>query len=620
MKIWTRIFCFIIASHATAWAQKHDSLAEIEVLDYQLELAEGFKQEQIKIRADINSNQNLGEALRELSPIFVRSYGSNGIATLSLRGTSSNHTRVTWNNIDISSPNLGLVDYSTLALSADEEVNLLFGLGSITEGSGAFGGSFQIKSAQNWQRGFHGSLSQELGSFSRQGTNLDLSYGKEKLLLHLNLYQKTAENNFSFIDITEADRPLKEMANSQFAQAGLKANLSYRLQPKTLLRLNLWYNEVDRQLAPPITGNLEANDDMLDRNLVAVLEASRVTKAGDFMFNWGQVYNSNLFSLRAKGTDNDNRFFSHELNGRWKKDFSSFKLKMESGLQAKFQNASSPSYGKPETRQIGAIFTNVEKRFTQNLGSYVILRKEISPGFSLPLMGSIGLFYKDRNQGKYSLAYSSNYRLPSLNDLYWIPGGNPNLEVENSFSIDLRAQRRFNWKAFKFKLDATLYYSEIDNLIQWLPRNSFWSPLNVNFRNILGQELKLNISRKVKNWQFSTLAQLFITQQNPGRRSNFSVPYSPNFSGNLQLVAENKKWLFRYLLNYTDQYFTDEGANIYMPAYAISDLQAAYRFKHKKLSYSLGFKLQNLANYPYQILPYRPEPGINYLLNFVFKW
>jgi hypothetical protein len=109
MKNWGWMLCFLLGPVNTMLAQKHDSLIEIEVIDYQIELAQGFKQEKIKISGALNSTQNLGEALRELSPIFVRSYGSNGIATLSLRGSSSNHSRVTWNNIDISSPNLGLV-------------------------------------------------------------------------------------------------------------------------------------------------------------------------------------------------------------------------------------------------------------------------------------------------------------------------------------------------------------------------------------------------------------------------------------------------------------------------------------------------------------------------------
>jgi vitamin B12 transporter len=620
MKNWGWILCFLLGPVNTMLAQKHDSLIEIEVIDYQIELAQGFKQEKIKISGALNSTQNLGEALRELSPIFVRSYGSNGIATLSLRGSSSNHSRVTWNNIDISSPNLGLVDYSTLALSADEEVNLLFGLGSITEGSGAFGGSFQIKSGRNWQEGFHGSVSQELGSFSRQGTNLNLKYSQKKFLLSLHLYQKTAANNFPFIDISEAHRPLRNMRNSDFRQKGIKTNFSYRLSPKSILRLNLWYNEVDRQLPPPITGDLNNSDQMLDHNLVAVLEGNFSTTVGDFMVNWGQVYNSNLFYLNANDSESDNRFTSHEVNGRWKKEFSRFKLKIESGLQGKFQEANSPSYFGPSQRNLLAVFANAEKSFSDNFGSYLILRKEQSDGFELPLMGSLGLFYKDKEQGKYSLAYSNNYRLPSLNDLYWTPGGNPDLKIENSFSIDLRAQQSFSWQKIKFELDATLYYSEIDELIQWLPRNSIWSPFNVKFRNILGQELKVTLSRKIKEWKISSSAQLFTNQQNPGSSIKLKVPYNPRASANFQLMAENAHWLFRYLLNYTDQYYIDEGGDFYMPAYAISDLQAVYHFLHQKLKYSLGLKLQNIGNYSYQILPYRPEPAFNFLLNFNLQW
>ena len=620
MKKWGWILGVLLAVSNTIWGQKHDSLLEVEVLDYQLELAPGFKQESLKVSEDLNSTQNLGEALRELSPIFVRSYGSNGIATLSLRGTSSNHTRVTWNNIDISSPNLGLVDYSTLALSADEEVNLLFGLGSMSEGSGALGGAFQIKSGQNWQKGFHGSVSQEVGSFGRQGSNVNLSFGQEKFLFNVNLYQKTAANNFSFIDITAQERPLREMTHSDFSQNGVKANISYRPSTKSLLRLNLWYNEVDRQLPPPITGDLSTSDQMLDRNLVAVLEGHFSSKLGDWMFNWGQVYNSNLFYLNAADSESDNRFMSQEVNGRWKKEFSRFKLKIESGVQGKFQEASSPSYAGPSERNLGAVFTTVEKILSKDFGSYVILRKEFSEGFALPLMGSFGLFYADNGAAKYSLAYSSNYRLPSLNDLYWVPGGNPALRVENSFSIDLRGQRDFKWQGLHFTVDATLYYSEIDDLIQWLPRNSLWSPFNVKFRRILGQELKFEVLKKIKTWQLSSSAQLFITQQNPGEGSTIKVPYSPNTSANVQVILQDENWLFRYLLNYSDSYFTDEGGNFFMPAYAISDLQMAYRFPYKKLRYSLGLKLQNIGDYPYQILPYRPEPGFNFLLNFALRW
>jgi vitamin B12 transporter len=620
MKNWGWILGILLAVPSTFWGQKHDSLLEVEVLDYQIELAPGFKQESLKVSEDLNSTQNLGEALRELSPIFVRSYGSNGIATLSLRGTSSSHTRVTWNNIDISSPNLGLVDYSTLALSTDEEVNLLFGLGSITEGSGSLGGAFQIKSAQNWQKGFHGSLSQEVGSFGRQGSNVNLSLGKEKFLFNVNLYQKSATNNFPFIDITAQERPLREMSNSDFTQKGVKTNISYRPSSKSLLRLNLWYNEVDRQLPPPITGDLSNSDQMLDRNLVAVLEGHFSSKLGYWMFNWGQVYNSNLFYLNAADSKSDNRFMSQEVNGRWKKEFTRFKLKIESGVQGKFQEASSPSYAGPSVRNLGAVFTTVEKNFSEDFGSYVVLRKEFSEGFALPLMGSFGLFYKDKGAAKYSLAYSSNYRLPSLNDLYWVPGGNTALRVENSFSIDLRGQRDFKWQGLHFTVDATLYYSEIDDLIQWLPRNSLWSPFNVKFRRILGQELKFEVLKKFNTWQLGSSAQLFITQQNPGEASTVKVPYSPNTSANVQVVLQDENWLFRYLLNYSDSYFTDEGGNFFMPAYAISDLQMAYRFPYKKLRYSLGLKLQNIGDYPYQILPYRPEPGFNFLLNFALRW
>jgi iron complex outermembrane receptor protein len=47
---------------------------------------------------------SLSDLLSETTPVFIKSYGTGGVATTSFRGTGANHTQIAWNGINISSP------------------------------------------------------------------------------------------------------------------------------------------------------------------------------------------------------------------------------------------------------------------------------------------------------------------------------------------------------------------------------------------------------------------------------------------------------------------------------------------------------------------------------------
>lgn len=72
----------------------------------------------------------------------------------------------------------------------------------------------------------------------------------------------------------------------------------------------------------------------------------------------------------------------------------------------------------------GNLFANVDLRFT--------LRDDVVDGKNVGLFPTATLSYTFNNIKNLSanVGYSHNYRNPSLNDLYWTPGGNPELEPE----------------------------------------------------------------------------------------------------------------------------------------------------------------------------------------------
>lgn len=65
---------------------------------------------------------------------------------------------------------------------------------------------------------------------------------------------------------------------------------------------------------------------------------------------------------------------------------------------------------------------------------------------------------------------SRNYRFPTLNDLYFLPGGNPNLRNEHGFSYDAGVSFEVGKEnAYKLNGGVNWFDSYIDDWIIWLP-------------------------------------------------------------------------------------------------------------------------------------------------------
>lgn len=70
----------------------------------------------------------------------------------------------------------------------------------------------------------------------------------------------------------------------------------------------------------------------------------------------------------------------------------------------------------------------------------------------------------------FKASIARNYRYPTLNDLYFQPGGNPNLAPEKGFTYDTGLE--FTLKSdelFTLKGEATVFDSHIDDWILWIP-------------------------------------------------------------------------------------------------------------------------------------------------------
>ena len=93
---------------------------------------------------EVYQTQNTSEQLSLLLPIYIKNYGNNMSAGISMRGTGSEHTAVNWNGININNPMLGVAAFSSLYLNLSDQLYIQPGGNSATGGSGAIGGSINL--------------------------------------------------------------------------------------------------------------------------------------------------------------------------------------------------------------------------------------------------------------------------------------------------------------------------------------------------------------------------------------------------------------------------------------------------------------------------------------------
>src|SRR5690606_21608503 len=79
---------------------------------------------------------------------------------------------------------------------------------------------------------------------------------------------------------------------------------------------------------------------------------------------------------------------------------------------------------------------------------------------------------------------------PTLNDLYWTPGGNPELQQEQNKMAGLSWERRW---PFRLTHSLTFYWKWGKNWIQWIPTElGFWRPFNTLEGQNLGIRMELS--------------------------------------------------------------------------------------------------------------------------------
>jgi vitamin B12 transporter len=585
------------------------------------------------------NSSNLAELLSVNSPVFVKNYGPGNISTSSFRGGNASQTAVLWNGFNIQNNMLGQTDLSQLPNFIFDEIGIEYGGSAALWGSGAMGGSIQLNNKARFNRGISTSLNTGAASYGTRKLNSVIHYSGKRFSTTTKVYLNSSENKFEYLDTI-----VKEQIHSNYAIKGFLQELSFLLDKQQKLSIRGWYNVSNRNY-PPTLGTKISTAEQYDENLKLnadwVYEGRKLTPNIRLAyFNDILDYEDSLANIVSKSrvktfiaesdvscrlNEHHKLFFGFNYTGH-----TAFSNNYGPAQNKAFNSSYYTAYDTLAAKHLskGAILLAYNFNYFENKLQFDLnLRKEFSNAFAIPFTGNTGITYQLIKALKLKVNAAKVFRLPTLNDLYWVTG-DPDLKPEEGYTYEGGFELKIPYRNFLLESEMTYFNKTIRNWIQWIPApggNS--TPVNLMEVYSRGTETSSSILYAYKKLKckigFNSAYNLSTSTGSSlvnDASVNKQLIYTPryNYAGSFSFTYD--KFSISYYHNYIGYRFTSSDNSSWLKPYQFANLKIAYGYGFSRLSVVLAFHVNNLYNASYMILAQRPMPLRNYEMSLTLSY
>ncbi len=558
------------------------------------------------------SQGSLAQLLSLQSPVYIKQYGVGMLSTISFRGTGASHTAVLWNGMQVGYPFLGQADLSLVPLDFVDEITLVHGSSSARFGTGAIGGIIDLKSTSP-KDGMGVSFNQSMGSFGTTNSSLQLSQSGEKGFIKIGGYYKQSANNFSYK--SSSGKPLGNQENANFSLWGVQLASQYRINSLNSLTLSIQATNADRNLQSAVGSS--ASNNQKDKNIWSSLAFQHSLNNGIISAQYGFLYDE----INYEGSITTSNQHKASLIGEY--DFLST-LSAELGINTTLVEVQTPFYDDGignETRT--NVFASILWLPINRLNISLNLRQAFVTGYTIPFTPSLGLDFNVVKSATWQFGlngqFAKGYKVPTLNDRFWVPGGNLNLLPEESINAEVGFKLK-NTADTPFWITGTTYQLWVNNWILWLPNGAVWSPENKRKVKGFGVELETGVEKQLGSIQLKGWLNYAYTKSTNqealdeyDRSAGKQLPYVPFHNGNITGQLNAGKWQFQLNTVVTGKRFITGDNETEVPGYALLNARTSYRFAMTNWSAQVYLDANNITNTNYQSIINRAMPGINFL-------
>lgn len=618
---------------------------------------------------------SMSDVLSQNSTIFIKQYGRATLSTASFRGTSPSHTQVTWNGMRINSPMLGMVDFSTIPSYFIDDASLLHGTSSVNITGGGLGGAIALSNKPAKQDGFKLQYIQALSSFQTTDEFLRLTYGNKHWQTSTRLLYSASENKYKAKNynkrmytydenhnITGSYYPTEENKSGEFHDFHILQEAYYNTKKGDKLSFSAWYMRSSRgvpMLNVDYRENIEFSNKKEENTLRSVVTWDRSrknlkmgAKAGYTNTYLGYDYlrdlgNGTIISM-IHSRSYANTFYGdfktdYYLGDKWL--FTASTTMHQHFVKSQDQNVITQKHdtavvGYDQARIELSSYVSVKWQPTERFGTSLAIREDLYGNQWTPIIPAAFFDYILSKRGNViaKASISRNYRFPTLNDLYFLPGGNPDLKTERGFTYDGGVEFTIGQQdKYSLKSSVTWFDSYINNWIVWLPSfKGFWSPKNVKQVHAYGIEVKGNLNTKLSpTWHLRIDGNFAWTPSiNHGDPVNWAdasigkqLVYIPEYSSALTGNLSWKSWNFTYKWCYYSERYTTSSNETetkigrVLP-YLMNDLSIQKQFSAQWADFSVKGLINNLFSEKYESVLSHSMPRMNYgiMIDIRPKW
>jgi outer membrane cobalamin receptor len=587
----------------------------------------------------------LSDLLSAYSPVFVKSYGIGSVATASFRGTAASHTQLVWNGLSLNSPMRGSADLSLLPVMFIDNAYLLHGASSLSETSGSLGGSIHLTNNADWSKKNSLVGIAERGSYSTGRYIARIQTGSGSFRSVTRIMADQSDNTFPFYNVGVLPYRSDTLKNAGYKKMAALQEFYLLLGSKATAAGRVWVQESNRNLPPLMSfeGGSREENQKDDQFRVQVEFKKFNVKTGIHVTSG--INKTTLHYFRRAPELN---FINDDSFSRERSWYNRLKITFQPEPDLQFSGTAEINHHSVQAensvrnvdysknRLEAGTMVHVQYKPFSHAGFFGLLRSEWydnrlipvipSAGFEITVPATIPLSVKGNA--------ARNFHKPSLNDLYWLPGGNPDLKPEEGVTADIalaaESRRKGVWTQ-----ELTGFYSVIDNWIIWQPSAAgawYWEAANIRKVKSRGIEYHFRgrIPVRQSTIQFSgNYAFTRTTNENAVNSVDLSrgrqLIYIPKHTGNLHAALLAGAWSLRGELSYTGRRYTQSSnewthfENVLNPFW-LTGVSLERKFDYRIADITARFNVHNLLGVNHQQILWRPMPGRHYTLMLGLAW
>jgi vitamin B12 transporter len=611
--------CLCLSGHKDAVTQtilREDSLKAVTVtadrirLSGELELLEHIGEDKHRQTPQLF----LTDILSRNSHWQILSYGPGMVSTAAHRGNNAEQVRIYWKGVPLNHPALGMFDLSTVPAVLFSQVSLMHTGSSAQMGNGSLGGSVFLNN-RPVENGVRLQNHTSTGSFGFVQQMTGAEYAHKKWSGSTKVLWMRSNNDYTYRPLHGEERPLP---NADYYQKHFLQDIRYEINDRTNIEAALWLMEKHNNIPPTTTASAGQRASLEDNNVYTTLSLNHmISENSGLLVQYAYAHADQYFTQEFPEINSYNPVRTHYAEQHYYGKRGDFTFK--AGQQFTYSEAPGPNLSEDNFQRFYSLFGQAGYYGFSRWNTQLSLRQEWVNGFDPPLSFAWKNNFKVRKRQALWLRFSRNYRVPTLNHLYWSPVGNPDLLPEDN----ILGETGWTLKRKYLTAGITLYASETENYIQWRPSiGQFWAADNVKRVRAFGAELSAD-----GKWPVTAKHLLgFSVRLSAGRAEGISeddphrgkqLIYQPIYRTASSLFYKYDQWTVSLHGRYISEMYALPGhdPSVQIPDVLIVSNGISRRVAFKKTTLDASLFLENIANTRYELQLGRPMPGFHFLFS-----